>query len=651
MSFGRRLSGIVLQAGAVLWLVSPALPIATAPGEVYRGQSTITIVGRAGSFGEEQASLPSGQRLGRLEVPEWSFPSARKPGAAVLARDGSLLMPAVNHNDSLTVATSPEMAVVAYDPRTNTSEVIQLASTPGVVNAKGMLVAPTVTALVPLPDGAVAFSAWAEGTDLAPVFGLLTKVDDHWQLRQDNRWTARALNNLGRVRGLVRLPASGQLIVLQEGGALTPLRVGGPDISGRYTVMVGETFHHPAGTDVVMREAHADPTSQHGAERFVVALDRPGFLPAIQEFRYDEAARTIAVLSAPLVPGDANKEDLDEHKVPRPYWYHTAVYDRTGKLWAARREGIWGGKLAVFTRDRCQPDAGGWARICPPDYDIIQAAKLPAPQALVEDTVGGTMVLMAADGMLMPVRANASGASAGPLGFEIGNLVDVATKLLTNGENSSVQSRPGTVDRDGHLWFPAGRANHGTDGQTTSTDYWMFAVNLAELFDPPPTRLERVPARNAILQAENTATISTRQTRTAQGVIEVHADAHFAVCGDITTTGCGYDPVYGNGFYLLDETGYGHLRGSLSYRVDVPVAGNYRLAYQVVTFAATTGARIEMVTGRRTYLTPVATNGDWRPMRSDVVVWFDAGVQTITIAPPDDRSGGWALNSMTLQRV
>ena len=111
MSIGR-LSGVVIQAGVVLWMVSPSIPAAMPVIDVYGGQATITIVGQAGTFGPPKREVtPSGQRLGRLAAPEWAFPAARKPGASVLASDGTLLMPAVSHNDSLTVPTSPEMSV------------------------------------------------------------------------------------------------------------------------------------------------------------------------------------------------------------------------------------------------------------------------------------------------------------------------------------------------------------------------------------------------------------------------------------------------------------------------------------------------------------------------------------------------------------
>jgi len=637
VSFGR-LSGAVIQAGVVLWMVSPSLPAAAPPVDVYSGEATITIVGRAGSFGTARPTVPSGQRLSTLEVPGWSFPAARKPAEAVLVGDGSLLMPAVSHNDSLTVPTSPEMAVVAYDPRFNTSEVIQLVSTPGVVGAKGMLVAPTVTGLAPLNDGIVAFTAWAEGIDTAPVFGLMSKVDGHWRSLPVNRWTARALG-ISRVRGLARMPVSGDLIIAQEGGALTTLRVSGPDLSGRYFVVVRSHFHHP--DDVTVREVHADPTGQRGAERLVVAMDRPGSPAVIQEFIYNEANGVLTELSAPFVPGDINEWTT------KPNGYQKSTYDRAGNLWAARQEGPHGGKLAVYTAARCKPQSGVWGRSCPPQYDIVQAAELSAPQALIEDATSGAVVLMTGDGVLMPVRARVSG---NRLEYEVGNLVDVGGKLLTVGEGSTVDSRAGTVDHHGHLWFPASRAIHDSSGRTT-TDHWMFAVTLADLFDPPPTRLAEVSGRRVTIQAENTTTISTRTTKTKAGVTEVHSNAHFSGCVDLPATGCTYDGIPGNGFYLRDDTKFGHFRGPLTYRVEVPVAGRYRLAYQVVTFEVTKNARIEMAIGGRRYTTAVSTNGDWRPMRSDMMVWFDAGLQTITIAPPEDGGGGWFLNSMTLQRV
>ena len=637
MNIGR-LSGIVIMVGVVLWAVSPAVPPATPAAGAYADQATITIVGRAGSFGPLREAVPSGQRLGQLEVPGWAFPAARKPSNAVIATDGSLLMPAISHNDSLTVPTSPEMAVAAYDPRTNTSEIVRLATTPAAVGPKRMMIAPTVTGLVPLPGGAVAFIGWTEGLEsAAPAFGLLTKVDGQWRSLPANRWTAHALG-LTRPRGLARLPGSGDLIVAQDGGAITALRVTGPDLSGRYAVIKRGAFAHPA--DVTMREVHADPTGRLGAEGFVVGMDRPGSPPVVQEFRYDERTGKLTARSAPLLPGD--ESPLSK----KLYGYPMGLYDRMGNLWAARQESFLSGRLAVYTRERCPPDASPWARACRPDYDIIQASELRAPRGLIEDPVSGTMVLIVEGGMLMPVRAKASG---GGLAFEIGNLVDIGGKVMTIGEGSSVDSRPGAVDRSGRLWFPTSRATHDAGG-TTSIDHWLFTVKLGELFTPPPVRLPDVPGRRVTIQTENTVTISTRQAAGKTAAREVDSDAYFSECTDTPSISCGNDGTPGNGFYLRDSTGYGHLQGSLAYRVDVPVAGNYRLSYQVSTFEATKEAEIEMTIADRKHVTAVSTNGDWRPMRTGEIVWFHAGVQTITIAPTKG-GGGWFLNSMTLQRV
>lgn len=640
MSFGR-LSGVVLQAGLVLWMVSPAIPPAAGRIEVYSGQATVTIVGRPGTFGPARDALPSGQRLGRLEAPGWGFPAARKPGAAVIAGDGSLLMPAVSHNDSLTVPTSPEMAVVAYDPRTNTSQTIRLSSTAGVLNAKGMQVAGTVTGLVPMPDGAVAFTAWTEGVEAsAPVFGLLTKVDGHWRSLPGNRWRSSTIG-IHRAVALARLPASHDLIIA-HGGGLTALRLSGPDLNGVYGVHALGYHELP---EITVRELHTDPTGRRGSERFVAGLDKAGSPPVIQEFAYDHRTGAITVLSAPMLPGD-------KHKVSqRPYGYGTSAYDRMGNLWAARTDHRLSGNLAVYTGERCKPGPGGWARSCRPDYDIVQATELRPARALVEETASGTMVMMSDGGFLMPVRTKASGGASGKgLSFEIGNLVDIGGKLLTVGEGSNVDIEPGVADREGHLWLPTARAAHDARGGTL-TQHWLFAVKLDELFDPPPTRLADVPSRAVTIQAENTLTISTKQGPGRTAVVDIHSNAHVAECYDALTNGCSYDNTLGNGFFVLDESRYGFFSGKLEYRVTVPAPGRYRVSYQVGTFAVSTEARIKMTIGDRSYVTAVGTDGDWRPMRSDDHVWFEAGVQTVTIEPETPHSGGWFLNSLTLQRV
>jgi hypothetical protein len=93
---------------------------------------TVTFYGRAGTFGALGALLPSGQSASRVEVPGWAaFAQGRRPGKAVVAQDGSVLMTGVSHNDSRTVPTSGEMDIGAYDPIRRETQTLRLASASG----------------------------------------------------------------------------------------------------------------------------------------------------------------------------------------------------------------------------------------------------------------------------------------------------------------------------------------------------------------------------------------------------------------------------------------------------------------------------------------------------------------------------------------
>jgi hypothetical protein len=628
----QRLGAGVLLIGVVLWLVSPAIPDSGADGGiVLREPGTITITGKPGSFGPSRATVPSGQRLGRAEVPQWDFPAGRKPHRTIVAPDGTVFMAATAYNDIIDRPAPGDAAIGTYDPAAGTSGVIRL---PG---PAGATAAPVITDLVAVPGAvqAVAFTAWTAGLGAWPAFGVLTKVDGHWRAYPENLWPADKLGLHHPLR-IARLPGSGHLVVAQDKGLLTPLRLGGPDAQGRFTATAAKSYS--AGGDVTVRELSPDPTGKAGQERVVASMDKAGALSVIQEFGYDAATGDLRPISAAMVPGDRTEFHT--------YEYRMALYDRSGTLWAARREGIAGdrsGGLAVYTKPRCRPAGTKWAHPCPPQYTVVQARDLPQPVGLVEDPATGTVVLHARGGTLLSVRVTRW--DPAPV-FQVGNLVDLGSKLLASSANATIDSRFGTVDAGGRLWLPVSQVRVAGDA-VAHVDHWLLAVNLPELFAPPPVRIPSAPGRWVTIQAEATATIATNTMPNG----DVISAAHFRECITVTVSAaCSDDGTPGEGFILTDHTGYGHMRGSVGYRIDVPVAGEYRLSYRVGTFGASVGAKIELIAGDRRYLTPVSTLGDFRPILAGEVVRLDAGVQTIVLSPPQGAEG-WFLNSMTLQRV
>jgi hypothetical protein len=280
----------------------PAPPPGAVADPVVR---TVTVHGRAGSFGSLVGTLPSGQPLGHRVVAEWE--TGRLAGPAAVAADGTVLLasgtsdPGVPPAGAAGGAGPPGAAppgaappgaappgaapagptVTAYRPATGRVATISLPA-PAEPPPAGYP-APAVTHLAPIAGGqAVAFTTGpAYPGDPAPshgwpVLGILTEVDGGWRVAGGdgwrNQWTGGELRasqpphsqracpeepgapGQSGCRGLgelVGLPASGHLIVAQAGspgwynGQLMALRLTGPDPAGRFTVAVAGSYLYP----------------------------------------------------------------------------------------------------------------------------------------------------------------------------------------------------------------------------------------------------------------------------------------------------------------------------------------------------------------------------------------------------------------------
>ncbi|MGH3681610.1 MAG: hypothetical protein ACRDT2_15370, partial [Natronosporangium sp.] len=634
------------------------------------------------SFGSSGTSLPSGQPLGHRGVPGWGFPAGSQAGVTTVAGDGTVLVAAAGAGST----------IGEYQPGTG-----EFATLP--------LPAP-VADLSPIGGGeAVVFTADPAAAGGAPVLGILTKLDGRWRVAGGEGWTNQwtggqlrasappvseqacpiAPNGTGDsdCRGLgevIGLPYSGHLIVAQAGspgwynGSLLALRLTGPEPDGRFTVTVTGHYLYPnirdpqTGDflDLAFRDLSADPTGGPDGERFVVGLqdlgDRDTDRPlVIQELRYDPATGTIAPVSAPTIPGDRFGED-------GPWFgFSAAAYDLDGNLWAARHRGLAGGSLALYRpgddhaplgRPDCRYDpavpledyrtgAGDqtvWGQGCRPDYDLLQAGELVMLGSLLPDPGGGALVGLSLTGSLLPVRHSGRGED---LTFEIGNLVDTGLGLLPAATGASLHHPPGGFDATGRLWLPVAQAQPGEP----APDQWLYAVAVPELFDPVPVLLPGVPGQTATVQAGHTVTTGTDSVPGSWATIDVISRAYVRTCTEGTNSaGCSFDGLPGDGFMLADRTGFGHLAGEVGYRVEVPSAGRYRIAYRVTTFEQTTGAEIVLTAGGGSYPTPVDTGGRWLTVPVTDPVPLPAGVATIRVSPPEGR-GGWYLSWLTLQRA
>ena len=697
----RRLGGTAGLAAAVLLGIGPAAPVPPAGPELAAeppAGRTVTVHGGAGSFGSLGPRLPSGQPLGQRAVSGWGLPAGSLAGPAAVAADGTVFVAGQGPQPG---APAPALAIGAYQPATGAYHPIMLPAGTGQGAAAGppRPAAPPVAGLTPVAGGqAVAFTtgpAYPEQPAGAgagwPVLGILTKLDGRWQVAGGpdwaNQWTGGQLRasrppaseracpaepgapGHSHCRGLgelISLPGSGHLIVAQAGspgwynGQLLALRLAGPDPAGRFTVTVAGNYLYPNVRDPVTGDyldlafhgLQADPTGRAGGERFVVGLrdlgdqgtERPMVL---QEFSYDQVTGQITPVSAPTVPGDRAGGD------GRFYGYSAAAYDQHGNLWAARHQWLAGGPLAVHLGGLACPydpvrppgsyrtsagDRTVWGQTCRPDYDLRQAQELTMAVSLMRDPAGGEVVALGLAGGLLPVRASGP---ADRLTFHVGNLVDTGLQLLPAAPDGTVAHRPGGFDPAGRLWLPA----------TAPAGHWLYEVRVADLFDPAPVPLPEVPGEVATIQAGHTVTTGTEQLPGTWATTEVVPDAYVRACTEgSSSVGCSYDGLPGDGYLLGHPSGFGHLAGQIGYRVAVPVAGRYRVAYRVATFEVSTDAEIMLSAGGRVYRTPVATGGRWLTVPLAEPVTLPAGVHTIRIAPPEG-GGGWFLNFLTLQRA
>ncbi len=673
----------------------PVEPPAGAPGG---SDATVVTYGRGGTFGALGDQTPSGQSLAQVPVPEWQPAPGRQAHRAVILADGTVLM-GTRHTSTIldpAATTSPETVIGAYRPGAAAATKIPIRTSTGLEQAAG---APTITDLEPIGDGnAVAFLAASPsptGGGDWPAFGILTQTDGGWQVASGpgwaNQWTAADLPDAvlaGAMTEMVRLP-SGDIVVTQlypgddRNGALLALRATGPDQSGRFGLTVTGRYVYPAVTaaggaalKISPVSISADPTAPPGSERFAVTLlvagVEPGNPQVLQEFAYDGGTGHITPISAPVIPGDR----MGEAPTDAYLGYGTTFYDRHGNLWVGRTYIFAGGTLALYVTDGlaeptdgqggpspgrlCPYDPGRslssylstggevqvWGATCPPDYDILQARAYGPVQGIAEDPQTGDIVVLHAGGVLLPIRQAGAGRS---LTFDIGNQVDLGQALVPFPEGGVSEGRLAGFDSHGRLWIISSHLNFFAE--QNPTDHWLYAIRLADLFDPPPVLLPGAPGESVTLQAEYTSTTSTTQHPGRWATVDVDSDAYRRGCTDWPPdVGCTYDGAAGDGFVLGDDTGFGHLSGAIEYRIEVPAAGAYRVSYRVATFAVTTNARIELTVGDHGYLTVVSAGGGWTTIEIAEPVTVPAGVHALRLSVPDG-GGGWYLNSIRWQRV
>jgi len=633
---------------------------------------TVTVYGRIGSLGALGDRSPSGQGLARAVVPGFGLPPGWQAHVATMAADGSVLV--AGRPDARSPAAGPGPVVGVFDPATNEHTTLTLV---------GADERSAVIDLEPLGDAvAVLYGSGRRG----PLLGRLTRTAGGWRpdpspvpLR-----SACPAHGCPAAGDLAVVPGSRDLIVAWPAdggtsGSIVVLRLAGPDAAGRLAVAVRARYPYPRIPDpsapradplrVSPIEVDLDPTAPAGRPRFAIGLDvrRADGQPAprvVQEFSYDARRRTIEPLSAPLLPGD-RVAGPDRRPSDTFFAFGSTVYDRHGNLWVGRTNGLHGGRLAVYprlagraalARPGCAPVAGrplgeyvsragrrvAWGRTCRPDYDILQATEHFGLEGLAIDPATGDVVILALGGVVQVVRPFGSGRA---MRFRIGNAVDLGLKLLP--------LPPGAVRREWLAGVTAGRAWMVSSyfEWSPGTDHWIYSVRLGDLMDPPPVALSDTPGRTVTVQAEQTLTTGTSQRPGLSARSVVDSDAYVAWCSTwISSNDCGHDTLPGDGLFVRDDTGYGHLGGDLTYRIRVPIAGRYRLAYRIATFPNMTHARIEFEAAGQTVTTAVPPLGKWTTLHEPATVDLPAGVHLVRLAPPAG-DGGWALNWFGLERL
>ena len=666
----RRWTGIAAVPLLVMAGVGPAAPAPQRPesGPEPGPPSTITVYGRPGTFGALEARIPTGQGLTGVGVPEWGLPTGWQADASAVARDGTVLVAGRPATAPGSPAAAPGPVIGVFSPATGRHSTLLLDGVDG---------RSTVTDLEPVGDAvAVMFTP-------GPRLGVLTTAGGRWRLAPAPEVLTAACPS-GRCAGpadVTALPGTRDLVVASSGdaggnGSLIGLRLIGPDRAGRFTFRVQAGYTYPAVPDPATGDRHrlrvspvevrADPTSRGGRWRLAVGLtvsDAKGRRPRVlQEFSYD--SRAIEPLSAPLLPGD-RLTDLWRRPVDFLWPFGTSAYDGRGNLWVARTDGLRGGTLAVYAAPAAGAPVGGcvyrpgrrldsyvsragdtveWGQTCRPDYGILQASETRAMEGIAVDPVTGDVMALALGGYVLPIRVSGAGKA---LRFRVGGLVDVGLKLLP--------AEPGVLRRewlagigpDHRLWLVSSYFP-GAPGR----DHWLFAVAPDDLFDPASVDLADTPGRMVAVQAERTLTTGTVQRPgSVTARIVVDSEAYVAECQTwMSTNECGHDDEPGDGVFVRDDSGFGHLTGELAYRVRVPVEGRYRLVYRVFTFPKVSRARIKLSVAGQTVTTPIASLGRWGQVYEDRPLDLPAGVHTVRLAPPPG-GGGWALSWFGLQRM
>ncbi|WP_192809786.1 GDSL-type esterase/lipase family protein [Actinomadura rudentiformis] len=472
-------------------------------------------------------------------------------------------------------------------------------------------------------------------------------------------------------------------------GQITVLDLDGPDASGRYRLKVADVYQLPDVADpadpakkvyVSGREVQTDPTGRAGNERFALSMDVHGDIGSpLIEFAYDRDAAVgskIKVVSPPMLPGDLTAARDDGLK--RFHGFGKPMYDHNGNLWGAHGDGLQGGPISVYAGPRCAYDGQplnsyveratgvkpAWGKICKAHHAILAPTSLGVVWSVQENPQKDTVVITTFGGVMYAIRPSGRGAD---MTFEISNtLTSKAQQLLARqatwpcptekepdktctGNPIIITARGGPVSADGRAWIAVEQLRpRDKTGQMEEVEQWMYSVDVSRLFGREPVRLTARTGQTSHVHAELNQTFATVKRPGRYATNDVDSAASMLGCQERQVwggTAC-TDPVGGltGGFALGDETGGGVPAGtSVEYRVVVPKAGTYQVAYRATDRAAAGDQQIQIsVDGTARGTTTIPSNDAFQTVTGPTLA-LPEGKHTIRLSAPDGHHG-WQLD-------
>jgi hypothetical protein len=237
-------------------------------------------------------------------------------------------------------------------------------------------------------------------------------------------------------------------------------------------------------------------------------------------------------------------------------------------------------------------------------------------------------------GQLIPVRYSGSGSQ---MTFEIGNVTATGVSYFPIAWN---EFRAGRFDTMGRLWF-MDRVINPSPTPDQIMPVRVMAVDVKQLFDPPPVTLKTALNDFVIIEAENAAVSGTRKVACQTPPCPTQVIDPFVLVQSSTKS-----PSTTATELVTDDAGVGHVPGTASYKVWVPKAGDYQVIYDA---KGPGGSSVDCkIDGGAVTSSPV-NNTNWQLVAGPTKT-LSAGLHTISLSR-GGGTGGWHLDTIWVKRV